>query len=291
MTRDYRSEAYQLVAGDELARIQRQIAEVQAVAPMDFPFTQPEAAAFRRVMDDLAENKPYPDMGAVIQEERVARQVAGAANQLRLEVLAALNQQAREAREQAGPAAIPWLGEQLTELMDAVLETDRILGPVATAADALNAGSKAAKAWQTLATHLADYRALRSTQVVFTTQAGHAGGLSAIYAVGLTQGLADQVYKINTKQHEPDTTGWPRVQSGTFMAWPGDTGLEELLPSTEPETYLRWIAHRGDAWVPTADQIEERISVRLRCIQERTAEEDLPELQTYTYRTNTVIEL
>lgn len=263
---NYLTEAYRVTI-PELADLQKQEAALRAMAPAyQQPTQNPTAWAARRISDALTAGEAYPaDLAQGIRDQILTAQVAAIENEARNGLVEELRIRQATLREAATNRALAWLNAQLAPLMAAASKLNGPLVGVSSAQAAIEAG--ATKQWQQLTDLTNDYRNLRSAQMQIMQQVSRINP-AVVCGVGITRAFADLEYIRAVTDY---STG-----EALTIPWPGATDdPRQIVPTTEPERYLLWLAERGDAWVPTDEQVHERQAIRWRCLEERTSEANL----------------
>lgn len=126
---------------------------------------------------------------------------------------------------------------------------------------------------QDLLTHSADsiidqYRELRLAQRVLTTDArGRAIDIREIHCAGTTRIPSDEGYQARIGLINPRMDMSGRPSTFTPDPWPSPVfeGTDPI-PSADPVAYIAWLVERGDAWVPTAAELDQALRIRSRAM-------------------------
>lgn len=167
---------------------------------------------------------------------------------------------------------LAWLNDRLSGLLDQIraIPEEVVFSDASTA---IAHGTKAVKAWTEMEQHAATYNELRDAQTALLADArgGIAGVHNEVYLVGLTVVPHDSHYLIATGEvtlsrvygtaertylHPEPYPGAIHVAAGGGTTW----------PTTDRNGYLRWLAARGDAWVPTTRKMKDAVAARQAAI-------------------------
>lgn len=124
-----------------------------------------------------------------------------------------------------------------------------------------------------LLTHSADtivdqYRELRYAQRVLTTDArGRAADIRELHCAGTTRTPSDESYQAAIGMIVPRLGMGMKPTGYTPDPWPSPVfDGSDPIPSADPVAYLTWLIERGDAWVPTASELDQALLSRSRAM-------------------------
>ncbi len=213
---------------------------------------------------------PFPDLSdhnAAI--EREAESVAKAKEMCRAAVKT-LESQRKEAVRDNADLGFDYLREQLQENLAKVREAADALGNVRTIEDVVEVDTPATTAaWKSLGSLVADYDAIRQTQVRLYKDVVDMPHWKHVYAVGF---FADSIDSMEMWQKRRfDAANHSRLQQHhhvevrDYIEWLSSAGRTAAYPSAEAafpagvdkRQYLIWVATKANPWLPNAAQVME----------------------------------
>jgi hypothetical protein len=254
------------------------------------PASDPTTDLEAEVRDAILDGKPPPaDLGArLVAAEDAQRHRTAAATFLGVRVAGrgtglygVLMIERDEALRRHADDALAVLADELAAILDDVRGADSVLGPIASAEQAVQAGAEAGAAWRTLTDAVARYDELRAAQQQVLVAAGHE-------VARIRSDLEDGGYHRDASTIDPR---WRARIDGTeheFTAaayaarsgWPAALPTQGAgpWPSRDRPSYLRWLSTTADVrpWVPDRRQLAAQLDALNAAVQAAAAERARP---------------
>ena len=223
------------------------------------------------VVDTIADGRDLPtDLRKRIDREHQAKAARDREYTVLQDVDNALSADRQRIIENSTDAALGFLDTKLHDLLDHVARLSTDLDGVSSDTDAIRGNDQTIAAWRELNTLTTQYRELRAAQITLTG----VGQAQNIAAAGITRIPCDPRYLVAVGAAQAITSAV--VGAGVSYSpepWPGFYD-----GTTDTPAYLRWLASRGDAWVPTTQQLQHALEARAVAVDLRTPIEDLARL-------------
>lgn len=263
------------VAGEQIDRIDNALHLVrEQLAQLPTTATSVHVQLTQSIVDSLLAGKELPaKIEQTIGRSLEAARANDAARTVYRDVLENLKGRRADAVGDANNAALRWLHDRLGELLDHVRALAPTLDGITSADTALRSGANTLTAWAGMVRLADEYSDICWAQRDLTAAARNGGSAHInkdLAIAGHHSEPRDPELLVFAGEATWIVDAFSNQQRCSVDPWPGYVDINACgpVPSTDPVAYLRWLAARGDAWVPDADQLGQALRRRQQRLQE-----------------------